>query len=1111
MSFRLLYKKIIASSLAVVIAMSVIGANYVSASEKNGCYIFNHGSDEGVKVSGGTQHAVFSEDSGTVFGEALNIKPLCVKADGLAQIPINIYDESFDFSATKGIAMYLKLPKGGSNTNFTVRLIKHDWSPDWYSIGINKTFTFVEIAGYSYTKTEKTQKLPLENMQGFEGYVFIPYETLTDGSAPVDKSRLTKTGWTVEISLFYPYEDCTGRDYYVDEIGFYDDIDGYVQKSLAGTRPADCCFNSGGSADIAVYGGSDISISLDKSNSPFGSALKITPKKTYGGGWAQIPVRVSEDYNFEGAKGIAMYASFPEDSVGLNVAVRLINKAWSEWFTLGHEKPIVLISSDSRKETTTLKLSAALSGFEGFVFIPFESMTEGSLPSVQKTHLNGKDWNIEIGYYAYDSENIGADFIFDEFGFYSDEEEYIRKVSEERLGFALDFGEDGFVSLEETGITAKRLKASLSKGYYDSIEVLGTDGNSVNDGAAVSTGMKLSFVLDGEAKSFNIVVERDINCDSAADIRDLIHLKKGIAKATVLSHSSIRAASKAAKTAKTLGATELATLKKAVLGAVIDGSGTDIKDFKIVENGVAKSKIVINKGSSAAQSAANDLVARIKEMTGVSIPIVSDEMSVSTNAIIIGNNKQAEALGLEIPSGFPQNEGFRIYCDEKTLLLAGNDDGCFTGSQFAVNYLLEMLGFGWYGTDSLWNVKPKAATVTVPHINLLSKPDFGSRYTNVSYSAHSVSNRWYMGGYESEVDHKLGYILPPDEYYEEHPEYYALSSGTRSPYEKRWWQLCLSNQEVQQLVAEKCISFFATHPNYVGAALGQNDGSGDVNSPDYANWCECADCKAFADNFTESMMKFCNIVGELIAEECPGKTLMYYGYYETFDAPDTDMTAESNVLMMLCKQGGMTRFVSYENMFNSHMGDTQFADNFRSWRNLGYKHMGIYEWNCPGAASNKWKDSFWVQGDVFIENARWFKKRGVDFIKIDQGPNPYYERESNYFDIRWPLWYVNSVTMYDSSRTFEEILRPACDKLYGDAGAAMFAFYDALNRANRSCSAANHTWGLPEVRDIYTSSYISQIDSAINRAKQLGELIGGDVAARINNQYNNWLQTKTYI
>lgn len=1104
------FKRIIAVFSAVVIAVSAVGVSSVSAEAPVGTYIFNHGSDEDVKIAGGSQHAAFSEDSGTVFGEALNIKPLCNKADGLAQIPINIYDDSFDFAVTKGIAMYVKIPESGSKTNFTVRLIKSDWSRDWYSIGLDKTYTFVTLTDNGYKKNVKTQRLPLEDMQGFEGFMFIPYEALTDGSAMADKSKLAKTGWTLEISLYYTAEDCAYRDYYFDELGFYDDIDAYVQRCVAGTKAADFCFNSGDSADINVYGGSDISVSLEKAASPFGNSLKITPKKTYGGGWAQIPVATPDEYNYEGAKGIAMYVSFPEDSVGLNIAVRLINKAWNEWFTLGQDKKVILISSDSRKETTTLKLSAVLAGFEGFLFIPFESMTEGSLPVVQKSHLNGSDWNIEIGYYSYDAENVGADFVFDEFGFYSDEEEYIKKIYSERLGFLLDFTGDGFVSLEKTGVTVKELKKSLALGYYDSITVTDNKGNTVPEEKALATGMRLSFILDNEANSFNIAVLNDISCDGRVDVRDLIRLKKGIAKSVVLSHCSLRAASAVPKTAKTLGANDLAALRKGLLGVLESATISETQDFKLIENGVAKCKIVVDKASASAQSAANDLVARIKEMTGVTLSVVDDSISVSTNKIIIGNNSQAKELGLDIPSGFPENEGFRIYCDEKTLLLAGNDDVCFSGTQYAVNYLLEMLGFGWFGTDTLWNVRPNAKTVTVPAVSLLSKPDFGSRYSNVSYSAASVSGRWYLGGYESEVDHKLGYILPPDEYYEEHPEYYALSGGTRSPYEKRWWQLCLSNSEVQQLVADKCVQFFETHPNFVGVALGQNDGSGDVNSVDYANWCECDDCKAFADNFTESMMKFCNIVGEKIANTCPGKTVMYYGYYETFDAPDTTLTAEPNVLMMLCKQGGLTRFVSYENMYNSHMGDTQFIDTFKAWRDLGYKHMGIYEWNCPGAASDKWKDSFWVQGDVFIENARWFKKHGVDFIKIDQGPNPYYERESNYFDIRWPLWYVNSVTMYDSSRSFEEIMRPACDKLYGDAAFAMFQFYNALNKANKNCTAVSLTWGLPEVKSVYTSAYITEIDNAINRAKQIGELIGGDIEKRINNQYENWLRTKTY-
>lgn len=181
------------------------------------------------------------------------------------------------------------------------------------------------------------------------------------------------------------------------------------------------------------------------------------------------------------------------------------------------------------------------------------------------------------------------------------------------------------------------------------------------------------------------------------------------------------------------------------------------------------------------------------------------------------------------------------------------------------------------------------------------------------------------------------------------------------------------------------------------------------------------------------MMKFANIIGQKIEKQCPGKSIMFYGYFPTFTAPNTTaLKAEDNVVMMLCKEGGLTRFIRNGNLFNAAIGQPQFKDNYQAWKDLGYQ-MAIYEWNCPGAASDKWKDMFWIQGEVFLDNLKWLKQNGTQYLCMDQGPNPAYERADGYMDIRWPLWYVSAKGMWDCNLSFEDILMPACKKLFGPA------------------------------------------------------------------------------
>ena len=533
-------------------------------------------------------------------------------------------------------------------------------------------------------------------------------------------------------------------------------------------------------------------------------------------------------------------------------------------------------------------------------------------------------------------------------------------------------------------------------------------------------------------------------------------------------------------------------------------------DFCVIKKGEVKATIVVGEDAgSNVMAAANDLAANLQKMTGKPFTVKTDKETVTGNKILVGKSKYTDALSIKFPNDYPGEEMFRVISSANILVLAGNDAGMYKGSQFAVTYFLESLGFGWFGTDDLWTVVPAGDTIYATECDITSKASFSSRYTRLSAAEPLLAGRWFAGGELTQTDHMLQQLVP-ESLYQEHPEYFAYSKGTRNPAGKRWWQPCLSNKNVQNLVAQKIIQFFKENPYYTVASVGQQDGNGDPASPDYANWCECDDCQAFAPDFAQTMMKFANIIGEKIEKECPGKKIMFYGYFPTFEAPQTALRARDNVVMMLCKEGGLTRFIRNGNLFNALIGQTQFKDNFQNWKALGYDNMAIYEWNCPGAASDKWKDMFWLQGEVFLDNLKWFKQNGVDYLCIDQGPNPAYERADGYLDIRWPLWYVAAKGMWDCNLTFEQLMKPACEKLFGTAAGEMYHFYKALNDANKNCTAPNYYWALPEPEQVYTAQWIAKADAAMEKARAAAARDGGAVQERVENQYENWVTTRAY-
>lgn len=524
-------------------------------------------------------------------------------------------------------------------------------------------------------------------------------------------------------------------------------------------------------------------------------------------------------------------------------------------------------------------------------------------------------------------------------------------------------------------------------------------------------------------------------------------------------------------------------------------------DCTIVCNKKAKAYIVTEPDDIAAKNAAEDFICSVERMTGCKL---SQTPFDGGTPIYIGTAalKANPDLKLNI------SEGFALAVSGEAVYAVGTDNDPFTGTAFAVTAMLEALGFGWFGPETLWQITPKADTAVLPAVNMISKPHFNSRRNRVLEQQQMLGIRWGLGGIRSEIEHKYGHFFPPHRCEAEHPEYYALSGGTRATKDKKWWELCLSNTEVQEKMAEQVCEFFREHPEWVGLSIGQNDGNGIPDSIDYANWCECESCREFAPTFSDAVLRFSNKVASLVYKEFPEHTLMFYGYFGTYPAPTVPCPEpiSPNLQLTLCKECGFTGKIRT----NESCADDEhppFAENYENWKKQGLEHIAIYEWNCPGAANPAWKEAFWVQGEIGLDNLRWFYENGVDFVYFDQGPNDSYERKNNAFPIRWPQWYCMAHGCYNTGIEFDDIMSDACEKLYGMAAERMFRFYKTMEEANAHCRYPHFNWGLPLVGEIYDEQYLTAVEKALCEAEAT-EGLTEDQRDRIAQQRAEWEKTK---
>lgn len=538
--------------------------------------------------------------------------------------------------------------------------------------------------------------------------------------------------------------------------------------------------------------------------------------------------------------------------------------------------------------------------------------------------------------------------------------------------------------------------------------------------------------------------------------------------------------------------------------------------FVITKDGVAKACIVIpSSPSEKVKDAAEDLQKVLEQITGAKLEIVADNATIpQPNRILVGPTAQTEQLGIAQPTGYPSKERVIVKRQDNNLVLIGNDDAEYKGTQFAVNMFLEKIGCGWYGPQALWQVIPEMKTIALDQLNIDHTPQFSARISNVFINYEKFSERWYMGGDEKDVGHNISKLVPRETYYPSHSEWFALVDGRRDPYSASdtYWQYCYSNKELAKEVAKKLIEIFDQRPNLTNYAIGANDGW-------EKNWCECNDCTQLG-NDTDELLTFANNVAAELKKKYPDKKLTILSYHSIYFPPQSNIKADPMVDVMFCRETSMMapldlnlKLPTGYNAITHNTYTQSWLDNFKSYiQKADVKTVSIWEWNCIAADKAAWAEIPWVQGNVATRNQKLWKDNGASYIYYDQGPSSTYRENRASFALRWPLWYVSSKGMWDSSLTGEEILMDACQKLFGNAANEMFVYYKALADSSENCRSTNTIcWVPPEPFEVYTSSWVQTIDAAVTAAKAKMNSVTSEQKERMENQFEYWNNAKALI
>ncbi len=311
-----------------------------------------------------------------------------------------------------------------------------------------------------------------------------------------------------------------------------------------------------------------------------------------------------------------------------------------------------------------------------------------------------------------------------------------------------------------------------------------------------------------------------------------------------------------------------------MLGAVISHSFAQNTGF-LIHNGKSDYLIVISEQASAEESRAAELLGNhLEKITGCELPLIYSDEAVSGKHVVIRKSEN-------ILSG----DGFSVSVIEGNVVIEGGlNKGCIYG----VCEWLEQLGVRYYSPDYV--VIPELKDVLLPENNFSgSSPNtyrnvHGSFGNDLNYRDFNRINHiddMFADGY---YVHTFNRLLPWQEYFATHPEYFTYRTGKRMID-----QLCLSNPEVLGIVIEKLQKEMLLQPDKKVWSVSQND------NPTY---CECEHCLKVIEEEKSPAGPVIRFVNQ-VAEHFPDKVISTLAY--TFSRKATVLTKpRENVQVMLC-------------------------------------------------------------------------------------------------------------------------------------------------------------------------------------------------------------------
>lgn len=426
--------------------------------------------------------------------------------------------------------------------------------------------------------------------------------------------------------------------------------------------------------------------------------------------------------------------------------------------------------------------------------------------------------------------------------------------------------------------------------------------------------------------------------------------------------------------------------------------------------------------SIEARAAADTLGSYLERVCGARLPVVTGSMPPGAPAVRVRIGEGSDP-GTDIAA--LGTDGFRIRTEGADLVFTSATDDGFRHAVYT--FLEQWLDCRRYSVDVL--VVPRNPTIELPPIDETQVPRFTFRMQDLRDAAYTQWHKLDTNEGFGLFVHTFDDLVPPDRYFDEHPEYFSLLNGHRTPQ----GQLCLTNPEVLRIVVEQLRWRMQEKPEADFWSVSQND--------TYAP-CECDACRAIDEReggHSGSILAFVNQV----AARFPDKTISTLAYQYSRSAPRT-LRPLSNVNIMLCSIE-----CDRSRPLDEHPGSASFVQDVRDWGRLT---NNIFLWDYVIQFRNL--VSPFPNLRVLQPNLRFFADNGITAV-FEQGLPV---QHGEFAELRM---YLLSKLLWNPDADVDAILDDFLDGFYGEAAEPIRAYIDALHGALEESGEGLSIYGYP--------------------------------------------------